>query len=153
VAGPNNPLLYYQAVDLRKRGPGTLIWKSGRLTWTGSVQPTALSEEYLLRVTWDGRRPRIHVLRPGLENADDTGHTFPDGTLCLHYNGEWSPGTLISGSILPWASEWLYFYELWLATGEWLGGGHEAPKTDAAPALADDPIYLAKRRNGSHGRR
>lgn len=24
---------------------------------------------------------------------------------------------------MGWASEWLFFYEVWLATGTWLGGG------------------------------
>ena len=26
-------------------------------------------------------------------------------------------------TIVPWASLWLYYYEVWHATGEWLGGG------------------------------
>lgn len=30
---------------------------------------------------------------------------------------------LLADTIIPWTVEWLYFYELWLATGEWLGGG------------------------------
>jgi hypothetical protein len=29
-------------------------------------------------------------------------------------------------TVIPWISEWLYFYELWLVTGEWLGGGTHA---------------------------
>ena len=31
-----------------------------------------------------------------------------------------------------WAIEWLYHYELWLITGDWLGGGtvHGATKKD-----------------------
>ncbi|MYD87819.1 MAG: hypothetical protein F4018_15215 [Acidobacteria bacterium] len=28
-----------------------------------------------------------------------------------------------SGRIVPWTSEWLACYEIWLATGKWLGGG------------------------------
>ena len=47
--------------------------------------------------------------------------------LCLFFpNGkEWNRSHLISETIIPWASEWLYYYELWLITGEWLGGGTE----------------------------
>ena len=56
-----------------------------------------------------------------------------NGRLCLHFPGEWDPRMLISETIIPWASEWLYFHELWLATGEWHGGGHnpspKAPET------------------------
>ena len=29
----------------------------------------------------------------------------------------------IAKTILPWTSEWLVHYQLWLATGEWHGGG------------------------------
>jgi hypothetical protein len=35
----------------------------------------------------------------------------------------------IAETIIPWTSEWLYFYELWVFTGEWHGGGH-APGSD-----------------------
>jgi len=31
----------------------------------------------------------------------------------------------IASTILPWASEWLFHYEIWRATGEWTGGGRE----------------------------
>ena len=26
---------------------------------------------------------------------------------------------------MPWVSLWLFFYEIWVVTGEWLGGGHD----------------------------
>lgn len=28
---------------------------------------------------------------------------------------------LIAKTILPWTALWLYYYELWLDTGKWLG--------------------------------
>ena len=31
----------------------------------------------------------------------------------------------ISSTIIPWTSEWLYYYEIWLINGDWLGGGHD----------------------------
>ncbi|MFG1635413.1 hypothetical protein ACGFKX_11315 [Pseudonocardia alni] len=42
---------------------------------------------------------------------------------CLYYGDEWNDTKLLASTILPWASEWLQFYELWHATGVWLGGG------------------------------
>jgi hypothetical protein len=27
--------------------------------------------------------------------------------------------------IIGWIALWLYYYEVWLITGNWLGGGHE----------------------------
>jgi hypothetical protein len=32
---------------------------------------------------------------------------------------------LLSQTILPWASEWLFYYELWLASDTWFGDGPE----------------------------
>jgi hypothetical protein len=33
---------------------------------------------------------------------------------------------LLADTILPWTSEWLFYYELWSVNGyEWLGGGIE----------------------------
>lgn len=52
-------------------------------------------------------------------------HVFSDMSLCLHLHDEWHADMLISESVIPWASEWLLHYELWLVTEEWLGGGHE----------------------------
>ena len=45
--------------------------------------------------------------------------------MCLFRPGkyEWTFDTLVSKSIIPWAVEWLYYYEVWLATNEWCGGG------------------------------
>ena len=46
--------------------------------------------------------------------------------LCLYYprgRCAWNSSMGIAKTIMPWTSEWLFFYELWLATGEWLGGG------------------------------
>ncbi len=45
--------------------------------------------------------------------------------LCLYLPGQWSGEKPIAVTIVPWASVWLYFYEVWRATGEWLGGGVE----------------------------
>lgn len=33
-------------------------------------------------------------------------------------------------SVLLWASLWLFFYEVWLATGDWLGGGEHPDVND-----------------------
>lgn len=30
---------------------------------------------------------------------------------------------LLADTYVPWTMEWLVDFELWLATGEWLGGG------------------------------
>lgn len=52
-------------------------------------------------------------------------HLYPNGSLCLYYPdyNEWHANDSWADSIIPWTSLWLYFFELWIATGEWLGGG------------------------------
>jgi hypothetical protein len=59
------------------------------------------------------------VVRPD----EELPHTFiHDDSLCLYYN-EFSPArNLFADTLVPWASEWLLHYELWLATGAWHGG-------------------------------
>ena len=105
-----------------KRKPGVAVW-------TGSIQPTALSETYLVQVRYAlGRRPKITVLSPALRtNAHDEKipHRYRDGSLCLYQPryGEWTPQLFIADTVLPWTWVWLAHYEYWLATGEWHGGG------------------------------
>jgi hypothetical protein len=55
--------------------------------------------------------------------------------LCLYLPSadEWMPTQLIAETIVPWTSLWLFYYETWHATGEWLGGG-DHPKVGAAKA-------------------
>jgi hypothetical protein len=36
---------------------------------------------------------------------------------------EWTPADLIADTTIPWAAEWLHYYELWHVTGEWLASG------------------------------
>jgi hypothetical protein len=73
------------------------------------------------------RRPVITVLAPEL--VAPTGrplpHVFTGNDLCLHFPGEWRPDMSIAATIVPWASEWLLHYEIWRATGNWTGGGHD----------------------------
>jgi hypothetical protein len=57
-------------------------------------------------------------------------HINPDGSLCLHVMGDWQPWMYIADYIVPWVSTWLYFYEVWYATGNWFGGGTHPDKPE-----------------------
>jgi hypothetical protein len=61
-------------------------------------------------------------------------HTYSDDTLCLHEIDDWTGSMYIADSIVPWTVEWLAHYELWLATGEWHGGGEWPPRPPANAA-------------------
>jgi hypothetical protein len=52
-------------------------------------------------------------------------HTYRGNYLCLYYPKflEWTGGDFIADTIVPWASLWLFYYEMWHAAGVWFGGG------------------------------
>jgi hypothetical protein len=85
-------------------------------TWEGRFRPLPSCAVYLLRiVALAGRRPWVEVMEPKLRIPPGQRletHCFSGGDVCLH---------------LPWAAYWLAFYEYWLATGHWLGGGEHPP--------------------------
>jgi hypothetical protein len=54
-------------------------------------------------------------------------------SLCLFSlsKREWTPDDLIAHTTVFWAWEWLLFYEGWLVTKKWKGGGrHPASNND-----------------------
>ncbi len=103
--------------------------RQGRLVCTATLQPTDLSCLYTVQVAYVyGDRPITHVRNPALQTrpgATGLPHVYTGDELCLYQPGEWNPTMSIASTILPWASEWLFHYEIWRATGEWTGGGHE----------------------------
>lgn len=99
------------------------------VTWTGSIQPSPISETYTVRIEYALRqRPKVWIVRPRLRKRSPTEripHTFSDGSVCLHLHEDWTPAMFIADFIVPMLALWLYYYEESLATGKWLGGGHE----------------------------
>ena len=96
---------------------------------TGILKPTARSEPYTVEITYSlKQRPDIRVLAPILvKNAKGLAipHIYPGNKLCLYHPlyGDFNYDHLLSETILPWTSLWLYHYENWHMTGDWLGGG------------------------------
>jgi len=104
-------------------------WKKNTVVWTGELQPTPLSKNYTVEITYslDMPQPQVLVLSPELTKRGDQEipHVYPGNKLCIFRpkKKEWTREMLIAETIVPWASLWLYYYEMWHATGEWLGGG------------------------------
>jgi hypothetical protein len=75
------------------------------------------------------RSPRTFVETPDLAQlADgrDLPHVYRNPTrLCLYMPGtsEWQPWMRIDQTIVPWSMLWLWYFEDWLVSGEWKGGG------------------------------
>ena len=97
--------------------------------WKGTLQPTPFSEIYTIKIKYTFRRaPKIYVLSPTLKSFDGKTripHTYESNRPCVYLprSGEWTDQKLIAETIIPWTSLWLFYYEVWLSTGEWLGGG------------------------------
>jgi hypothetical protein len=131
TAHGRNLTLAQQALGLRSVFPDArLTMKSGRLSWTGRLQPCDLSRIYTVQITYThGRYPAVRVLDPELKTAGNgfLPHTYDNGTLCLHDAGQWDSTMLIVDTVVPWAAEWLLHYEIWLATGQW--SGDHSPST------------------------
>jgi hypothetical protein len=107
-----------------------ILKKRNELRCIGTLQPTSTSDIYTIELEHKGSepRPRVQVLQPELRLASGQKklpHVFKGKELCLHLAGEWRPDLKIAEFVVPWISFWLFFYEIWLSTGQWLGGGHE----------------------------
>lgn len=118
-----------QGFALRALLPDAKItFRQNTLTAIFDLQPTAASRRYTIRLRYRyGRTPDVTVISPDLplhENADVLPHTYRGDRLCLHLPGQWRPTMLLANTTVPWTSEWLLYYEIWLVTGEWHGGGH-----------------------------
>jgi hypothetical protein len=124
-----------------------LAWPESSLRLVGGrelrfefkVAPTPLSRIYRCQLTLTVARPPVLlVLDPNptaLSGARPVPHIYPHkgpGTkLCLWLPRahEWSAHMKLSETYLPWAAEWLDYFEEWLATDVWAGGGeHPQPR-------------------------
>jgi hypothetical protein len=123
-----------QAAALRKHCDtiSLSIRGSSSLSWHGRVKPAEYTECYWIELDYRTNtrfvpRPRVFVRDPLLKLRLGRGcpHRHGDHEPCLYYHHgtEWNKGMLLADTIVPWTSRWLYFYEIWLATGEWMGGG------------------------------
>ncbi len=121
--------LAIQAHHLKRQFPESFVRvQRSCLVWEGDLLPSSLSEIYTVRLTYKLKKsPRVNVIKPELiiPEGKKLPHTYSEKRLCLYYPGlkDWRGDMLLSKTIVPWISEWLYYYELWLVSGEWYGGG------------------------------
>lgn len=117
----------------------------GVLWWYGEARPSPLSRIYSVIIKYDGSDdPVTWVVGSELRNLkhEDFPHKYdikPEENivrLCLFLPGarEWTKQKAIANTVVPWAIEWLYFYEVWLATGVWYGGGQH-PEISSSKTL------------------
>jgi hypothetical protein len=140
--------VYEQLARLRLAYPQfTYRVCGGEMVVEGDIRPTARSVAYRVRISYRvGGSPQVDVLSPKLEPREEGGHlphVYPGNRLCLYLPGadEWRPDMSLAHTVVPWISEWLFFYETWRVLGVWLGGGVEP---------ADNPTI---RKNSDNGKR
>lgn len=116
-------------MHLRKHYPSAQCTiRRSCLRWIGTVHPTHLSDNYELELLYKlDSVPKVRVVSPMLEKRDGERppHMYSADRLCLYLPRamEWTREMVLATTIVPWASEWCMYYEIWLATGEWCGGG------------------------------
>lgn len=124
-----------QVRAMRSRWPGFEVSVfNHKLKLTGVLTPTARSIVYQVQIDYTiNKYPDVIVLDPVLIpnfNNERPPHLYPEDRLCLFrpIYGDFKFSDLISETIIPWTSLWLYHYEVWHLTGEWLGGGEHPGK-------------------------
>ena len=118
-----------QAFAMKKLFPDFRCrFANGSAIWTGDLQPNFLSDRYRVRVSYNpNKTPFVNVITPELieRGSEPIPHMYSKKRLCLFHprKREWNHRMLIAETIIPWTSLWLFYYEIWQTTGEWLGGG------------------------------
>lgn len=115
--------LAIQALHIQRRFPDFSFYvKNGLGVYSGFLQPRFTSPRYLIEVQYRLKEiPKVWVLSPPLH--PQAPHLYEQKNLCLYWPKEWkwTGNQIIAETIIPWTGSWLYFYELWLDTGKWLG--------------------------------
>lgn len=143
-----------QIAAMAERWPGfKVIERADRYAvWQGRLQP--LQRFYTVRIGYRVPlaieafsllqvQPRVQILDPVLEQHSDyeegpVPHVYVNRDeprlpyLCLFdaYNREWTPSDLLAETTVPWSSRYLFFYEGWLATKSWRGGGRHPTREE-----------------------
>lgn len=131
--------LALQCYYLKKSFPDTTTeLKNNTLIWYGEIKPTPLSRTYNIKLEYKkGFKPRVYLYGEhiiGIEKKNFPHHyEIKDNgkqvELCLYIPFEFNDSMIIADTIILWAQEWLFYYEIWILTNEWHGGGrHPAVK-------------------------
>jgi hypothetical protein len=121
-----------QAAGLRRLFPdGKTIMTRDSVSWFGQIAPSDYCRKYTVEMLYKhGDLPKVWVRQPDLKELageKSLPHVYDQKTqeLCLYLPGcgFWTSGKSIASTVMLWACLWLYYFELWLTTGEWHGHG------------------------------
>lgn len=111
------------------RGEGAL--QHHGLVWEFLATPSPLSRAYRVKIKYqEYSTPNVFIIDPDLHvlaGERSLPHVYADHPphLCLYLprTKEWSSDLLIATTIVPWTYLWLFYFEEWLLSNEWKGGG------------------------------
>lgn len=106
------------------------------LTWRHQVSPTVFSRAYDARIEYrQDRSPQVYIDGPdltALANGRRLPHVYNQfpSRLCLFLPGsaQWGPWRRLDQTVVPWTALWLLYFEEWLVSDSWAGGGLHPPE-------------------------
>jgi len=116
--------------------------------WVYDAQPSVLSDVYRILVVYhkDYYSPSVYILSDDMSQLSKAPHLYDRDKikLCLYYpkgNQEWTKRDSLCNTIVAWTNLWLYYYEEWLYSGKWKGGGiHPPPKVEEVEEKKLSPL-------------
>ena len=101
------------------------------LSWSFQVAPTPFSRSYGARIDYrHGASPHVYIDDPDLAVLADgrrLPHVYEQSPtrLCLYLpgSGQWADWMRLDQTVVPWAILWLLYFEQWLVSDQWMGGG------------------------------
>lgn len=131
--------LPHQRLGLQRRYPDATVNATlHELVWRGTLRPTEYSDSYEVVISHNLREsPLVYVARPHLQlvQGKRLPHVFRLNLLCLHtLSRTLIASRQLANTLVPWSVEWLFFYEIWLASGgTWFGEGeHPRPSGETS---------------------
>jgi hypothetical protein len=128
---------YAQIAAMRLRFPHFRAKQTGVLDieFTGTLQVRSDFPLYKVLIHYRGDvRPIVKILSPEIASNRPHWHSIVDEP-CLYKAADysWNKRKLIANDIVPWLAGWVYFYEMWLRTGNWFGpeAEHDKPVNNA----------------------
>lgn len=116
------PVQQAATVCSKYRGFHFEVTGRGSVKISGALRPTSLHQSYEVEITYTlGKYPKCKIIHP--EIVENAPHTFDDNSICTFYPDTliWNRTMKFSETIIPWVSDWIFHYEIWLVTKTWNG--------------------------------
>lgn len=127
-----NLILQEQMKSVRANCPNWKCWIHNKdsLILEGDIQPTIVSPHYKARISYQpGLNPEVNIIEPELKlypGKNSLPHVYSKSgdPLCLFFFYEFdNRKDHLAETIIVWITWWLYYYEIWSQTGEWVATG------------------------------